>query len=244
MTHATINSLAQAALKERRGLESILLPNVFDFATPPPGIDPYNADFRRAIGLSDADWLILQPTRVVPRKGIELSIELLARLDDPRAKLVITHQAGDEGMDYLHHLQRLAGEKEVDLHYVADRVDDGRGVDENGRKIYSLWDAYPHADFVTYPSLIEGFGNALIETIYFRLPALVNRYNVYAKDIAPKGFRFIEIEGAVTETAVAQTRHWLENPAQTIPIVNHNYELGRAHYAYQTLARLLRPVLH
>lgn len=28
----------------------------------------------RTIGLSADDWLILQPTRVIPRKGIELAI--------------------------------------------------------------------------------------------------------------------------------------------------------------------------
>ena len=63
-----------------------------------------------------------------------------------------------------------------------------------GRKVYTLWDAYVHADFVTYPSLIEGFGNALLETLYFRLPALVNRYAVYAADIAPQGFDLVEID--------------------------------------------------
>ena len=155
-----------------------------------------------AIGLSDDDWLILQPTRVIPRKGIELAIELLARLNDSRAKLVITHQAGDEGLDYLHHLQQIAEEKDVDLRYVADQVDDARRMISDGRKIYSLWDTYPHADLVAYPSLYEGFGNALIETIYFRKPAFVNRYSVYAEDIGPLGFQFVELDGAVTECAL------------------------------------------
>ena len=55
----------------------------------------------------------------------------------------------------------------------------------NGRKQYTLWDAYPHADLVTYPSLYEGFGNALLETIYFKRLAVVNRYPVYVADLAP-----------------------------------------------------------
>jgi hypothetical protein len=49
----------------------------------------------------------------------------------------------------------------------------------DGRKIYSLADIYPHADFVTYPSLIEGFGNAFLEAIYFRKPLLMQRYDGY-----------------------------------------------------------------
>src|SRR5690606_7249704 len=99
--HVVINSMAQKALARRFGLGSTIIPNILDFETPPPGIDDYNADLRREIGLADDDLLILQPTRVVARKGIEHAIELVRRLDDPRAKLVISHPAGDEGSAYM-----------------------------------------------------------------------------------------------------------------------------------------------
>ncbi|MCB9422634.1 MAG: glycosyltransferase family 4 protein [Ardenticatenaceae bacterium] len=243
LKHAVINSKAQRDLKARRGIDSILIPNVFDFATPAPGIDTYNTDFRQAIGLSDDDWLILQPTRVIPRKGIELAIELLARLNDSRAKLVITHHAGDEGLDYLHQLQKMAQEKGVDLRYVADKVDDARRMTNDGRKIYSLWDTYPHADLVAYPSLYEGFGNALIETIYFCKPAFVNRYSVYADDIGPLGFQFVELDGKVTDEVVTAVHDILLHPEKTKPIVEHNYRLCQEHFSYQTLERLLSQVL-
>ncbi|MCA9923451.1 MAG: glycosyltransferase family 4 protein, partial [Anaerolineales bacterium] len=240
LKHAVINSAAQRDLQARRGLDSVLIPNVFDFATSAPGIDDYNADFRQAIGISNDDWLILQPTRVIPRKGIELAIELVARLNDSRAKLVITHHAGDEGLDYLHHIQQLAADRSVDLRYVAEQVDDARGIDANGRKIYSLWDTYPNADLVAYPSLYEGFGNALIETIYFRKPAFVNRYSVYADDIGPLGFKFVELDGEVTDAAVTAVADWLHHPEKTMPIVGHNHRLGQQHFSYQTLENLLR----
>src|SRR5439155_22178976 len=89
MEHVVINSMAQKELARRLGIPSTVIPNILDFETPPPGIDDYNADLRRAIGLQDDDNFILQPTRVVARKGIEHAIELVRRLDDPRAKLVI-----------------------------------------------------------------------------------------------------------------------------------------------------------
>jgi glycosyltransferase involved in cell wall biosynthesis len=243
LRHAVINSAAGRALKERRGLNSTLIPNVFDFDTPPPSIDDYNADFRQAIGLVESDWLILQPTRIIPRKGIELAIELLARLNEPRAKLVITHRAGDEGLDYLHALQQQAAASGVDLRSVADMVDDQRRMTADGRKVYSLWDVYPHADFVTYPSLIEGFGNALLETIYFKRPALVNRYPVYAEDIAPLGFQFVEIDGQVTDEAVAAVRGFLEHPEKGPGIVEHNYHLAQEHYSYRPLSQLLAEII-
>jgi mannosylglucosylglycerate synthase len=243
LQHATINTLAQRALRQRRGLESVVIPNVFDFATPPPGIDDFNRDFREVIGLTDEQWLILQPTRVIPRKGIELAVELVAQLKDPRAVLVISHEAGDEGMDYLDELQALAAAQNVGLRYIAARIGDRRGEDNAGRKIYSLWDAYAHADLVTYPSLIEGFGNALLETVYFRLPALVNRYAVYVADIAPLGFTFAEIEGAIAPQAVAQVRGWLEDPGSAEPFVEHNYRLAARHFSYEALDRVLSNLL-
>ncbi len=243
LDHAVINSLAQTVLKQRRGLDSFIIPNVFDFHTPPPGIDDFNADFRQAIGLAEDDWLILQPTRVIPRKGIELAIELLHQLGNKRAKLVITHKAGDEGLDYLHELEALAKTKGVKLIYAGEAVEDQRRWDGD-KKVYSLWDAYPHADLVTYPSFIEGFGNALIETVYFKLPAVVNRYPVYAADIGPLGFQFAEIDGEMTSETVDLVRGWLEEPETAVPATTHNYELGKKHFSYQTLAELLAPIWH
>lgn len=239
--HLCINSLAQHELQRRRGLVATVIPNIFDFATPAPGLDTFNVDFRRAIGLSDGQRLILQPTRVVPRKGIELAINLLAELADPRNVLVITHRAGDEGLDYLRQLERYAAERQVALHYVAEQIDEYRS--QAGEKRYALWDTYPHADFVTYPSLIEGFGNALLETIYFKRPALVNRYPVYLADIAPKGFRFVEIDGYITPAAVQAVAEILENPQHGAQMAEHNYRLAAAHYSYQALRELITPEL-
>ena len=72
--HVTINSFAQQDLSHRRGESSVLIPNVLDFENPPPEIDDYAADFRKDCELDDDDIVFLQPTRVVPRKGIEHSI--------------------------------------------------------------------------------------------------------------------------------------------------------------------------
>ncbi|HIE39367.1 MAG TPA: glycosyl transferase family 1 [Anaerolineae bacterium] len=241
--HLVINSLAQAALWRRRGISARVLPNVFDFETPPPTPDPFSADLRGAMGLDPDDRLILQPTRVVPRKGIELSIELLRRLGDPRCRLLITHPAGDEGMGYLHRLQDLADRSGVDLRYVADRFGPARRMASDGVKTYNLWDAYLHADFVTYPSLIEGFGNALLESIYFHLPVLVNRYPVYTADIGPLGFDFVEIEGAITDEAVAHVRHLLDDADRRREATERNFALAREHFSYAVAERCLREVL-
>jgi hypothetical protein len=57
-----------------------------------------------------------------------------------------------------------------------------------------LWDVYPHSDFVTSPSLYEGFGNAFLEAVYFKKPLLINRYAIFVRDIEPKAFDFIAMD--------------------------------------------------
>jgi glycosyltransferase involved in cell wall biosynthesis len=245
--HMVINSPAQASLRQRTGADSVVIPNIFDFAQAAPGITPANRDLRQRLGLTDEDLLILQPTRVIPRKGIELSIDFMARIQQPQFAaqrlgknpvLVISHHAGDEGMDYLRRLQAQAEEQGVRLIYAAHLFAAQPGPDQ-----YSLWDAYIHADFVTYPSLYEGFGNALLETLYFRLPALVNHYAVYTADIHPLGFDLVEIHGAITEQSVTDSLAAMMDPVRRRRMTEHNYQLAREHYAYESVAPILAEVI-
>ena len=239
--HAVISSVAQKSLQRRRGINATVVPNVFDFETPAPGKDDYNADFRSAIGLAPDDFYILEPVRVIHRKGIELAIELLGRMNDPRCKFIFTH-GEDADAGYLSQLQAQATAAQVDLRIVMDRISTQR-TEINGRKTYKLWDAYVYADFVMYPSLYEGFGNALLETVYFKKPMLVNNYIVYAADIGPLGFEFVEIDFKVTDEAVEQVRDLLAHPAKWQSMVEKNYELAEKYFSYSVLAQLLEHLI-
>jgi glycosyltransferase involved in cell wall biosynthesis len=193
-----------------------------DFENPPPPPDDYTSDVRQAIGIADDELFVLQPTRVVKRKGIEHAIELVCRLG-MKAKLVISHDAGDEGFDYQERLKEYADFLKVDLI----------------RKIYTLDDVYPYADLVTYPSTFEGFGNAFLEAIFFSKPIAVNTYSIYSKDIKPKGFSVIELDGYVTQDAVEKTKQILAEPKLCQKMVEHNYELGKRFFSYDVLHRRL-----
>jgi len=241
--HVVINRAAEEQLSLRKGVSSLLIPNVFDFENPPPRSDEYAADIRKELGISDDDLLILQPTRIVPRKGIEHAIRLLGRLRDSRCKLVISHGAGDEGLDYKNMLQDLAEEEKVDLLFFDHRIGEVRQYDSEGRKMYTLWDLYPHADLVTYPSIYEGFGNALLEAIYFKKPLLVNRYSIFVQDIEPKGFRFAVMDGLVSSGVVRETRRILEDKDYCQEMVDHNYKVARRYYSYAVLRRSLRTIM-
>ncbi|MDX9953572.1 MAG: glycosyltransferase family 4 protein [Anaerolineae bacterium] len=257
--HLVINTLAQQALERHRGISSTLVPNIFDYATAAPAINPDNRALRAVLGLDSRQLLILQPTRVIPRKSIEIAIELVRRLREPRYRaqlhgkepvLVIGHRAGDEGLAYLEQLQRQAARSAVPLLYAADHFAAQAGS-VAGRRFFALWDAYIHADFVTYPSVIEGFGNALLETLYFRLPALVNRYPVYAADIAPQGFDLVEIDlqgdptnlAAITSETVEAVIAALMDPVRRRFMVEWNYELARRHYSFEAVTPLLAGLL-
>ena len=96
--HASINSLAAGELRRRRGIESMVVPNVFDFERPRPRPHPaVRRRMRAELGMDERGLLVVQPTRVVPRKGIELAIDLVGRLGDPESVLLITSPPATKG---------------------------------------------------------------------------------------------------------------------------------------------------
>lgn len=242
IAHVVINTSGQNQLALRTGIASTLVPNVMEFEREPSGVDEYNADVREALGVADDEWLFLQPTRVVQRKGIEHAIELVARLDR-KAVLVISHASGDEGYEYQNRVMEYAKMLGVRALFGADVIGERRGRTADGRKIYSLDDIYPHADLVTYPSWVEGFGNAFLEAIYFRKPILVNNYSIYSHDIKPKGFDVIEIDNFVSSETVDYVSRLLDDRDRVAKMVAHNYALGCRYFSYRIVDMQLRTVI-
>jgi len=236
--HVVINSSQDNQLSLRTGISATIIPNVMDFEHPPAPPDEYSSDIRSALGLEPDELFVLQPTRVVPRKGIEHAIELVSRLG-LKARLVISHASGDEGFEYEQRVREYAAMMHVRTLFVADIIKDHRGTTSDGRKIYTLADAYHHADLVTYPSTYEGFGNAFLEAVYFKKPIVVNTYSTYRTDIKPKGFRAIEFDGYITEKTLRETREILQNREKRIAMVERNYELGLRFYSFAALHRKL-----
>jgi glycosyltransferase involved in cell wall biosynthesis len=238
LRHVVIQSAARDELERRRGLRSTVLPNVMDFERGP--VEPGDgAAYRRAAGLQAEDALLLQPTRVVPRKGIETTLQLAYELADDRVKVVVSHDDGDEGPEYGRFLRQEAERLGVDLRFAPVGADP---QDDPGRP--TLADAYAAADLVCYPSRYEGFGNALLEAFFYRRPVLVNRYPVYARDIAPTGVRCIEIEdGELTGEAIKHAAAWLEEPSRYQNEVETNYRIGRERFSFAVIRERLLPLL-
>jgi glycosyltransferase involved in cell wall biosynthesis len=240
--HVVINSSASNQLSLRTGISSTLIPNVMDFDSPPLPPDKYAKQVRKDLGFKKDEFLILQPTRIVQRKGIEHAIELVSRLE-LNAKLVISHASGDEGYEYESHIRDYAERLNVPTLFIADIIKEKRGKTEDGRNIYTLEDVYPQAALVTYPSDFEGFGNAFLEALYYRRPIMVNNYSIYNFDIRPKGFKVIEFDGYITHETVNTAREFLLNPEKAEEAAEYNYQLASSHFSFTMLERRLHTII-
>jgi glycosyltransferase involved in cell wall biosynthesis len=240
--HVVINSIQAHALASRIGISAMLIPNVMDFDSPPPAPDGYAVNARSDLGLTAGQFLILQPTRIIQRKGIEHAIELVRRLDLP-AKLVISHAAGDEGTDYEKRVREFAELLDVVVNFESDIVAPRRGTTADGRRVYSLSDIYPLADLVTYPSSVEGFGNAFLEAIYYKRPLVVNNYSIFEADIKPKGFHVVEFDGFISDHTLEEVCELLLHPDRHADLWEINYQLARRYYSYTMLERRISLLL-
>jgi glycosyltransferase involved in cell wall biosynthesis len=240
--HVVINSIQAQQIAGRHGLTSRVIPNVMDFDSPPPEPDLYSESVRTDFGIQPEEYFFLQPTRVIQRKGIEHAIELVRRLGLP-VKLVISHASGDEGSDYEQRVREYAHLLDVAVRFEANQVQDDRGMTPDGKKIYTLGDVYPRADLVTYPSTIEGFGNAFLEAVYYRRPILVNNYSIYEVDIKPKGFRAIWFDGFISTNTLKAVCQVVQDPAQAQAWAEENYLLAKRYFSFTVLERRLQSIL-
>ncbi len=240
--HVVINSVQASQLASRHGVTARVIPNVMEFEEPPgsPAVDP--AVVRADLGVAGDELFLLQPTRVIQRKGIEHAIEFTRRLGRP-ARLVISHASGDEGPGYETRVREFADLLGVDVRFESEVIADHPGHTPDGRRIYTLADVYPAADFVTYPSAFEGFGNAFLEAAYYRRPILVNNYSTYEVDIRPRGFRVVWFDGFISDATMALARRLLDDPPLAAAWAARNYELGARHFSFTILRRHLEDLL-
>ena len=235
--HVVINSRARDNLARRKGIAATVIPNTLDFENPPRFDKERIRAFRQSIGLKPDDMMLLQPTRIVQRKGIEAAIQLVKELNSPQYKLVVSHEAGDEGFEYASKIKRLARESGVDIRFIDQMVADPFAPGPQSHNRFSLWEVYQAADFVTFPSLYEGFGNALLEAIYFKKPLLVNRYKIFQDDIEPKGFDVVKMDGSLTGEVVADIKNIIHDRHRREKMVTRNYRIAQEHYSYDLLRK-------
>ncbi|MBI2465434.1 glycosyltransferase family 4 protein [Candidatus Shapirobacteria bacterium] len=237
--HVTINSISALELKKRAGVDSMVIGDCFDFNNLKAYKNGFSQQWRKDFGISKSDIVFLQATRIVPRKKIELSIELVAKLNDPRVILVLAGRHGDESGDYEGELRKLVESKKIRAVFIGDRVEANRMI-INGRRSYTLWDCFHNCDLMTYPSEVEGFGNQFIEAIYFRVPVFINRYKVYRTDLEKLGFKTIAINGKVTDNTVELVRQILADKQKIKKMTDVNFEIARKYFSHEAVEEKLK----
>ena len=239
--HITINTKAQKMLMKHHGIHSTVVPNIFD-----PHIlkkDEYNKTFRKDIGISEDDVVFLAPVRIVPRKNLESAIDLVKKLNNPKIKLVIAgcvDSVDFSSRKYFEKLEKMCKPIRKNLKIICGKIGPRRR-EANGKKIYTLFDVYAHADFMVYPTAYEGWGNALGEAMAFRIPFLVNRYDIFKEDIEPLGVVGVKIDnGKITNKTIKEVKEIITNKKLQKKLVDKNYSIIQKHLDLEVLEKVLR----
>ncbi len=271
--HIVINSIAKNELLKRKKIESKVVPNVFDFENVWK-VDDFNFDFRASFGIKKNDLVLLQATRIVQRKGIELALDFVSELNankhkligkrlynnqlfDKNSKIVFLKVGLNEDDDYFNKIMDYAHKKQVEIKWVNEYIDHERSY-KNNKKTYSLWDAYTHCDIVTYTSLLEGWGNQFIEALVAKKIIVSYQYPVFEKDILPLKFNTIdlgnthtikndglaEVSQALITERVNQTLELILHKEQYNQTVSENYFIGKQNLSLSTLEVLLASIIN
>lgn len=136
------------------------------FASPaqiiPNGIDVSEIIQKSELDSSETEKNILFLSRIHPKKGIEILIEAINILNDPRVEITIAGEGEDA---YIEKLKNLCIEKEVDhlFNFVG-------GV--YGRQ---KWELFAQADLFVLPTYSENFGIVIIEALAAGVPVITTK---------------------------------------------------------------------
>ncbi len=278
LMHAVISTRAAILLKERTGIEAAVIPDTLDFSMPLWVKDDYNRDFPDSFGLNEDDVYILQATRIVKRKGLELMIPILEQLNKAAAEgqfsgktlyngkslskasrfvYLIAGYAEQEAQKYHDSIISTLKSKGIPYKDIQPRIAAERGVNEEGKKIYSLFDTYVFSDLVSYPSVYEGWGNQFIEAVFAQKPIAAFEYPVFLTDIKPKGYSYISLGSDFlrdqetsfyklppekVETITKKIISVILSP-NTNALLKANFELGKRYNSREILKKSLQEIL-
>lgn len=202
--HVCINERSRRELAAR-GITSTTFYNRFD-------IDPPTGDrqgSRDALGVTEAEVLMVQPTRAIRRKNVAGALRLAAELGATYWLL------GGPEDGYEPELERLLAAARCRVVRVSP---DTRPT--------AVADAYAACDLVVLPSTWEGFGNPSVESATYRRPLAIGPYPV-ATEIRSFGFRWFDLGDPVP------LARWLSN--HDPELVEHNVGIARESFAITDL---------
>lgn len=242
-----------------------------DTAICPPQ-DNYNDSFLDDIGLLkqikskgftlDETLILLQHTRVVPRKKIELAIDLAFALEKKARKnkdrkcvaLIVSGHSGDEQNQYLNDLYvhyselcKANPDSNVILIFGEHNILSHRDIIVD-KKFYKFAEIpsviAAHGGLGTYFSEVEGFGNNLLEMISLGVPVVINKYEIYKEEIEKLGFDLpaTDNEGLTDELVNAAYKLLTDIPFRN-KVVRHNLKVLHQNLDHEIIAQKLEPII-
>ena len=237
-----------------------------------PPQDKYNESFFHSIGLKEQVMakgfkmedtvLLLQHTRVVPRKKIELAIDLAFLLEQKFRKenqnkciaLIISGHSGDEQNAYQQQLTdyfTTKRQRNPDAHVILifgeNNILSHRDIIVD-KKYYKFAEIpsiiAAHGGIGTYFSDVEGFGNNLLEMISMGLPVVINKYDVYKEEIEKFGFKLPSVDNSgVTPELVDDAYRLLNDIHWRNEVVMHNLKVLKENFDHEIIAQKLKPLI-
>jgi hypothetical protein len=237
-----------------------------------PEQDNYNDTFLKDLGLLDElekrDFsiedtaILLQHTRIVPRKKIELALDFAFELEKKFWKLgqrkcivlLISGHSGDEQVEYKRFLRnyyenRILNNPDSNIIMIfgEDIILSHRDIIVD--KKYYKFDEIPsiiasYGGIGTYFSQVEGYGNNLLEMVSFALPVVINKYEVYKKEIEPLGFKFPSVENTtLTDEVIDQAHEILVDVRKRNQMVKHNLDILHEKLDHRIIAEKMLPLI-
>jgi hypothetical protein len=237
-----------------------------------PKPDNYNQNFLKDIGINKKlvnrgltmkqSVFLLQHTRIVPRKKIEVAIDFAFRLEkkfreEKKEKAIIvlvSGHSGDEQVQYKRSLKLYYNEKmsqipdsRVILIFGEKSILSHRDIIVD-KKYYNFYEVPSIISSLgglgTYFSEIEGFGNNLLEMISFGLPVVINKYPVFKTDIEHLEFKLPAIENdELDDEIVNEGYKLLTDIKYRNQTVKHNLEILKNKLDHKIIADLMRPLI-
>jgi hypothetical protein len=237
-----------------------------------PSGDNYNDTFFTDIGLIheiekrgfilEDTVILLQHTRIVPRKKIEIALDFAFELEkkylnDNKRKcivLLISGHSGDEQVNYKNYLvehynKRLRENPGADVVMIfgEHRILSHRDIIVD-KKYYNFYEVpaiiAAQGGIGTYFSEVEGFGNNLLEMVSFGVPVVINKYDIYKTDIEHFGFSFPSVEKCrLTTEVIDEAYKLLTNPKLRNENVYHNLKILSTMLGHKIIAEKLKPLI-
>jgi len=237
-----------------------------------PDVVRYNKSFWKDCGLLnqleergftiDDAAILIQHTRIVPRKKIETALELAFKLDEKfkaekKTKcivLLVTGHSGDEQhyykswlMEYYQNLLKENTNANVIFLMGEDIILSHRDIIVD-KKYYKFAElpglVAAYGGIGTYFSEVEGFGNNLLELISYGVPAVINKYDVYKTEIEHLGFSLPGTEKCkVTKKLVSESYRLLTDVEYRNTVVKHNLEILKKNLGHHIIAEKMEPLI-